>query len=539
MNKGNPVMNGAHKTPPGFGLRQPSAALGMANLPEKAAEGCRSPRRCRDEASRWLILALFFAGMLIAGCARFEPKPISPAQTAAELEGRSLTNAALKAFLEKNLHRDLTNWPAASWDFDMLTLAAFYYHPDLAVARAQWNVAQAGIKTAGGRPNPTLSLVPGYDTTHHAGLSPWLPAVSFDLPVETAGKRGHRIAVAGQLTESARLNVATVAWKVRSDLRSSLLDLAAATQHEALLQKQISLQEEIVKLLDQQVRAGAIAGFETATPQIALQKLRLDFTVVQSQRAEARVRVAGAIGVPIAALGYPPSGGGAWLSPNAETMQLSFDPLNEPVASADLASAEVRRAALQNRADILGALADYAAAQATLQLEIAKQYPDVHLNPGYQFDQGDNKWSLGITFDLPILNQNQGPIAEAEARRAEAAAKFNALQAKVLAGIERAVEVFRVSEKNLATLRALAAIQAKRRKSVEAQFQAGAVERLDWLNAQAEFAASELVQLDVQVQVQQAFGDLEDVLQSHPGWTDALWAATPKNTGAAKEQKHE
>jgi outer membrane protein TolC len=90
------------------------------------------------------------------------------------------------------LHRDLTNWPAASWDFDMLTLAAFYYHPDLAVARAQWNVAQAGIQTAGGRPNPTLSLVPGYDTTHNPGLSPWFPAVSFDVPIETAGKRGGR-----------------------------------------------------------------------------------------------------------------------------------------------------------------------------------------------------------------------------------------------------------------------------------------------------------------------------------------------------------
>ena len=44
--------------------------------------------------------------------------------------------------------------------------------------------------------------------------------------------------------------------------------------------------------------------------------------------------------------------------------------------------------------------------------------PDVHLNPGYQFDQGDNKWSIGLTFDLPILNQNQGPIAEAKAHGA-------------------------------------------------------------------------------------------------------------------------
>ena len=45
-------------------------------------------------------------------------------------------------------------------------------------------------------------------------------ALTSDLPLETAGKRGHRIEAAGHLSESARLNIATVAWQVRSTLRS-------------------------------------------------------------------------------------------------------------------------------------------------------------------------------------------------------------------------------------------------------------------------------------------------------------------------------
>src|SRR4051812_40989395 len=93
--------------------------------------------------------------ILLTGCVRFHPQPLSAEKNAAQLESRSLTNAALKVFLEQNLNHELTNWPAAEWDFDTLALAAFYFHPDLAVARAQWNTAQAGIKTAGGRPNPT------------------------------------------------------------------------------------------------------------------------------------------------------------------------------------------------------------------------------------------------------------------------------------------------------------------------------------------------------------------------------------------------
>ena len=54
------------------------------------------------------------------------------------------------------------------------------------------------------------------------------------------------------------------------------------------------------------------------------------------------------------------------------------------------------------RADIRAAIADYEASQSALQLELAKQYPDVHLNPGFQWDQGESKWQLGLTVDRRI-----------------------------------------------------------------------------------------------------------------------------------------
>jgi outer membrane protein TolC len=180
---------------------------------------------------------------------------------------------------------------------------------------------------------------------------------------------------------------------------------------------------------------------------------------------------------------------------------------------ADLTVDKFRTAALQNRADILGALAEYAAAQSSLQLEIAKQYPDIHLQPGYQFDQGDNKWSLGLLVELPILNQNQGPIAEAKARREESAAKFIALQARVLAEIDRAAEALRITQRTVGMLRALAGAQAQRRDAMAAQFKAGAIDQLELLNAESELVAAQLVQLDGQMRFQQAIGTMEDALQ--------------------------
>jgi outer membrane protein TolC len=143
----------------------------------------------------------------------------------------------------------------------------------------------------------------------------------------------------------------------------------------------------------------------------------------------------------------------------------------------------MRSRALQSRADILVALAEYAASQSALQLEIAKQYPDVHLGPGYQFDQGDHKFSLALTAELPLLNQNQGPISQAEARRAEAAARFNALQARVITEIDRAVAMYRVAQENLSTLDSLAASQKDEPKPWKLS-EGGAADQFDLLNSQ-------------------------------------------------------
>ena len=402
------------------------------------------------------------------------------------------------AFIETNAPGRVKDWPTEKWNFDRLTLAAFYYHPSLDVARAQWHVTQAGVRTAGGRPNPTLTVTPGYNVSALSGVNPWFPAVNFDIPIETAGKRAKRISAAEQLSESARFNIATKAWLVRSGVRSSLLNYVAVRRRAVLLKEQVAAQEHIVKLLDQKAQVGDIALSELTISRVALAKARLDLTEAQRQSAEARVNLAEATGVSVKAL--------------AE-VEISFDLQTAPDGVKHLTSDEIQQQALLSRTDILGALAEYAAAEATLRLEIAKQYPDVHLNPGYQFDQGEHKWSLGISVDLPVLNRNQGPIAEAEARREEAAARFNELQAKVLTENERTIEVFRVSESNSATLQSLSGDQEKRRASVEAQFKAGALEQLDFLNAQLESAVSQLVLLDGQVKLQQAIGALEDAVQ--------------------------
>ena len=81
-------------------------------------------------------LALMLIDAVAAGV-RFEPRPLSTEQITSNFESRTMDDPKLKEFLETNLNRKFINWPASSWDFSMLTIAARYYNAELDMARAK------------------------------------------------------------------------------------------------------------------------------------------------------------------------------------------------------------------------------------------------------------------------------------------------------------------------------------------------------------------------------------------------------------------
>ena len=157
--------------------------------------------------------------------------------------------------------------PPASWNLDLLTLAAFYYHPDLDVARAKWGVAKAGIITAAQRPNPQLSAGAEYNFDAPSGDSPWKLFALLDIPIETAGKRGYRIAQAQQQSVAGRFDIEAAAWQVRSRVRASLIELYPI---EPLLEKQRELLQDIVKLIERRFAVGLVPQPEVTQARLTL-----------------------------------------------------------------------------------------------------------------------------------------------------------------------------------------------------------------------------------------------------------------------------
>ncbi len=445
----------------------------------------------------WLVIGLATPGL---GCARFRPAPLVPTRTAAAFESRRLDSLDLKTFLEANLHHSLPNWPVREWDLETLTLVAFYYHPDLEMARAHMAVAEAGVITAGGRPNPSIGFTPEAIANATAGISPWTLGFTFDVPIETMGKRGYRIRRAKQLTEAARLELAETAWRVRSRLRITVMEHFLAQRELDLLRAEASLRAETLTSLDRRYGVGQASLQALTAARTDLANTQRAVEAAAGRLAESQVALASALGLPVSAL---------------DGVKLSWPALDQPPTEATLPPELIQREGLLNRLDVRRALAEYAAAEAALQLEIAKQYPDIHLGPGYSWDQGDNKFALGLSVTLPLFNQNQGPIAEAEAHRKEAAARFVALQAHVIGELDQALARYRaalaeLAEANHAVLE-LHELQLQRTQP----WAAAATDPLvltEWLTQRAVVTQARLEALH---KTQAALGALEDAVQ-HP-----------------------
>ena len=466
---------------------------------------------------------IVFAGclsVLLAGCASYHPQPVSPNDNASALDSRTLDDQRLQKFIAVELDRSGKADPPPAWDLSTLTLAAIYYHPDIAIAHAKLVGAEAAVITARQRPNPALSItnVFGQAVVAGAAIPAGAAAVTVgpvvDFLIETFGKREDRTARAQHLADSARWDLATAGWQVRAHVRTSLLNLWAAQQRLALTHRQLDLQDQLVGLLEQRLAAGEASSVDVMLVRVARAQITFAVRNLEQTEAVARAELATALGIRVRAL---------------EGVDLSFDAFGHPPPiPAKPDTGKLRREALTKRTDVRASLQEYDAAQSALQLQIANQYPNITLSPGYNYDFGVNKYMLGLGTDsLPIFHQNQGPIAEAFASRQQAAANFTALQAQIIGAIDQAAAAYRSATRSVTTGDALLADDERRERQVASQFRAGQVDRVTLVTAELGVAATAVSRFDAVAQQRQAIGALEDALQQ-PLFNPGHWPVVPE-----------
>lgn len=441
------------------------------------------------------ILSLLISFTFLHGCTAFQARPLNPATSLLPLETRSLQQADLQHFMANCRHESR---PSSTWNLDQLNLAALYFHPDLALARAQADTAEATTITAAQRPNPSFTISPFW-ISNIAAAMPWIFASSLSIPIETAGKRGYRMARSQQLAEAAELRITDTAWQIRGRLRLALLDVYAANEALRLLQQQAAIGQSLNITLQQQLTAGEIAHADVLAAQLAFEQTQLNVTAAQKKQAESLGLLAVAIGVPVKAL---------------QDIKLDFSDVSQLPYFDNSQFEQLKKTALHERSDIKAARADYDAAQSALQLEIANQYPNLQVNPGYTRDVLENRWGLGVAaLQLPIFNQNEGPIAEMEAKRHELAVRFEALQLRILGEIDRAHAALLAAHERLTVAEQQWLNRQDYFRATHALVTAGELDQSALKMAELALSVAERTRLEVQVENQQALAQLEMALR--------------------------
>ncbi len=441
---------------------------------------------------RWCLLVMTLASL---GCIAYKPAPVDLQAQAESLQARRLSDPGLRAYLEGTSGKPIVPWPQGKWDFQGLTAAALYFSPVLAQARADEARTEADALAAGLRPDPVLSLTNQYQSNTTAGLSPWTAGPSLDITFTTAGKRRIRQAQAAERLRESHLRGEGVRWQVRSSLRSALAGWQYASSRAAATARLAGARDEALSAVDAALKAGEVSRPDLDAARADAEGAHLALSSARQAEASARANLAGALGLPEAAL-------------EGITIESLDVPPPTPPEGADALSQ-----ALTGRSDVLAALAAYAAADQAYRLAIAEQYPDIHLQPGYLWDQGAVRWELGLALLLPMVNRNRGAIAQAEADRAVAGARLLSVQASVLREVEGAEAGYGAARESLE--RALAQASARRAalSSARAALAAGEADRLAVALASAGSGAADLDALTAEQDFQVSLGRLEDALE--------------------------
>jgi outer membrane protein TolC len=277
-----------------------------------------------------------------------------------------------------------------------------------------------------------------------------------------------------------------------------LLDYFLAVRELELLRTEERIRSDSVHLLEARFNVGEAARPELDAVRVDLSALSVELRTAEGRLWETKTALATAIGIPESAL---------------EEVNFSWPGLDNLSPTESLSQEQIQRTAVLNRLDVRRGLAEYGATEANLQLEIAKQYPDIQLGPAYDFDEGHNKFSLGLGITIPLFNRNQGPIAEANARRKQEAANFLATQARAIGESETAFGIYKTALKEVADTEKRTQLQQTRERMASNSVLRGESDRLMLSQVLLEGVAVQKARLRALYHAQAAWGSLEDAVQ--------------------------
>ncbi|MHB1273143.1 MAG: TolC family protein [Rhodanobacter sp.] len=447
--------------------------------------------------------------LVLVGCAAVPPlRTPNLRDQAHALASRRLDDPGLSA-AEARL--GLPAATAAAWTPDRITVAAWYFDPMLAEARAASTRAAADAAVAAQRSNPTLQLSPEKVFSGVSTGSPWTVGVALLLPLLHPGEAAARRDVAAADTEAARDQAALAVWQSRTRALAALRGTLLARQAQALAETAVRDRKAYLQGVRQRVLAGADARDIQLAAELELQRAEAGLADRHAQRDAAQQSLAAALGMPWSALA---------------DARLGWPDLDAPPAPSALPSSVLAEDAAWNRLDLAVLLARYRVSEAQLRLAAGTRFPAMSVAPGYKYDRGARLFSFGLNVELPLFHGAGARIRAAAAARDEAAASVRARQMTILNALDAARADYAGRYAAWQRMKAAAATARLTAERARVQRSAGQISRGAELSAQVAASTAALAASDALSRTLNSLGQLEDVLQ-HPLWPATRLANLP------------
>ncbi len=376
----------------------------------------RHRRDCGRRAWRRLLAALLTPA-LVAGCARYTPKPL-PESVAWSHDAGSLRVDPSRIALPRLAAQRIDT--GAPLSMQAVAALAVLNDPRLLAARDRLGVARAQAFDAGLLPDPQFSAsrdIPlGRDgastTAYNLGLG-------FDLGWLMT--RGAAEAAARANLRRVDLQLLWQEWQTAASAELSYVKLAGLIARDRIRRRQLQLvtarRSRDLAALAAGDAPRTTADADLVEAQALQQSLADDSVAALAQRAalNAMLGLAPDVVLPLAPL---PADGGA-----------------------DVAQARAALAHLSDiRPDLMALRAGYESQEQTLRGAVLSQFPSISVGFTRARDTSNiNTAGLGVSFNLPILNGSRGRIAVARATRRELADRDRVRLAQARAGAEQAI----------------------------------------------------------------------------------------------------
>ncbi len=439
----------------------------------------------------------------LTSCAEYQtytPSPVDTEYTTRQYRRLGINAPEIKNWLLEN-NEAVTTWPRQSWNVESLILIGNYFSTDLAIAKAEVEVAKAAEVTAGQKPNPEIEFSSERHSDHPDSVSPWTIGSIFSWIYERPEKRQARVEHARALSEVAHLKQFEIKWEIRDTITDHYLDVMAANRKITMLFEEKKILQEGTEVLDQRLSHGQASDFEISSSRLELQRLRLLISETEAEQTRSKSRLALAVGLPADAL-------------NDVDLDESLYAQLPDINIYDLNLEVLQARALIERPDILITLSDYVVAEADLHREIENQYSDITFSPGFMFDQHDNVWVLGSSWMLPLNAKNEGPIAEAEARRKVREQQVLAHQGEILGQVHDARIRYKTALNILKEADSIITELTDRGRKLQRQYDLGYSDRLSIIRNQLEILIAKRARYLLELAAWRELNGLEDSLMS-------------------------